>query len=157
MTSLARLRFRFGARPASPDVAETLDSTAEQLAPRRALAVHVEGFAGGELERILTLVERRSEENGLLPVILARRVDFAPIRRRGLALELLVDPAAQPVLLGDRLWAERLAGQLRGIARLWRPVELASFAHPADPALVAQLRKVLLEPTRAEREGARLN
>ena len=131
---LDRLRPRRTPRPA----AEAGPPAA--LTPERFIAVIVDGFAESEIDGILDTVDRSSRAGGMRPVVLTRHPELGPYRRRGVPVELLVEPWRQAAHDRRLPWQLRRRAQLRGFVRLWRPAEVVSFAQPPDAALLAELR-----------------
>ena len=108
----------------------------------------VDGFAESQIDGILDTVERSSRAVGMRPVVLTRQPELGPYRRRGVPVELLVDPRRQAAHDRRLAWRLRRQAQLRGFVRLWQPAEAVSFAQPPDPALLAELRAELTASAR---------
>jgi hypothetical protein len=113
------------------------------------IAVIVDGFGSDEIAQILDTVERTSAAAGLRPVVITHGCDLRVYRRRGLPVEVLADPPRQPASLRNLPWQQLRQAQLRAIVRLWQPVAAASFARPADPELLAGLRRAIAQPSGA--------
>lgn len=111
--------------------------------PGRFIAVIVDGFAESEIDGILDTVERSSRAGEMRPVVLTRQPELGPYRRRGVPVELLVDPRRQAAHDKQLPWQLRRRAQLRAFVRLWQPAEVVSFAQPPDAALLAELRAEL--------------
>ena len=118
------------------------------LTPERFIAVIVDGFAEGEIDGILDSVERSSRAGGMRPVVLTRQPELGPYRRRGVPVELLVDPGRQAARDKRLPWQLRRRAQLCGFVRLWQPAAVVSFARPPDAALLAELRAELTAASR---------
>ena len=146
-------RWRQAGRGSGTDA--TGDSTVPvEVAPAIAepagfIAVIVDGFGADEIAQILDTVERTSAAAGLRPVVVTHGCDLAIYRRRGLPVEVLADPPRQPASLRSLPWQQLRQAQLRAVVRLWQPVAAASFARPANPELLASLRRAIGQPDTA--------
>lgn len=122
-------------------------------APTGFIAVIVDGFGADKIAQILDTVERTSADAGLRPVVITHGRELSIYRRRGLPVEVLVDPPRQPASLRHLPWQQLRQAQLRAIVRLWRPVAAASFARPANPELLTSLRQAIGQPGPANGGG----
>jgi hypothetical protein len=110
--------------------------------PRAYVAVIVNGFENGELDKILETVAQESAAAGFRPLIVTRAIDLAATRRRSMPVEFVNDQgphASAP----DLPWRLRMEAQVRGLVRLWEPVAVASFARPPAPDLVDSVRTAI--------------
>ena len=135
------------------DSAVPAESTPTTAAPTGFIAIIVDGFGSDEIAQILDTVERTSAAAGLRPVIVTHGCDLSIYRRRGLPVEVLVDPPRQPASLRHLPWQQLRQAQLRAVVRLWRPVAAASFARPANPELLTSLRQAIGLPGPANGGG----
>ncbi len=143
---------RPGAAPATESAGNStvpVEAPPATTEPAGFIAVIVDGFGSDEIAQILDTVERTSAAAGLRPVVITHGCDLAIYRRRGLPVEVLADPPRQPASMRNLPWQQLRQAQLRAVVRLWQPVAAASFARPANPELLASLRRAISQPDTA--------
>jgi hypothetical protein len=130
-----------GRRPAAALPAAAVAADLEPP-PGAYVAVIVNGFENGELDKILDTVAQESAAAGFRPLIVTRAIDLAATRRRGMPVDFVNDQgphASEP----DLPWRRRMEAQIRGLVRLWEPVAVASFAQPSAVDLVDSVRTAI--------------
>ncbi len=147
-------RLRQAIRPAGTSAprrnAAPSEPPAASAAPAGFIAVIVDGFGADEIAQILDTVERTSAAARLRPVVITHATDLSLYRRRFMPVEVLADPTRQPASMRQLPWHELRRAQLAAVVRLWRPLAAASFARPANPELLAELRDAIAQPATAD-------
>lgn len=124
---------------------------AREVGSGATIAIAVLGMADRALDGVVEVAMREAQDAGVDPLIIIDTFDFAPLRRRGLLFEQVIDVRRRRWTHPDYAWEAYRERQFELIGRKWRSLSLISFGGAPPKGCVEAYWRGAANPVRPDR------